>query len=182
MKRGEGKIKSDYTLKDAYKVFCSKLVKSENLDGSFTDIKTKYNLNKTLYNQICKDFNNLVVTEIIEKAYEFKIPARLGTFRVRVRKEKLKLTPEGKIDTRKLVVDWKKTKEVWNENPDLREKKKVVFVENSHSDNYRAWWYWSKNYCNVPNKTVYQFIPSRTNKRTLAAAIKREENKPIYHL
>ena len=100
MKRGEGKIKSDYTLKDAYKVFCSKLVKSENLDGSFSDIKTKYKLDKTLYNQICKDFNNLVVTEIIEKAYEFKIPARLGTFRVRIRKEKLKLTPEGKIDTR----------------------------------------------------------------------------------
>lgn len=48
-----------------------------------------------------------------------------------------------------------------------------VYIENEHSDGYRAKFHWKKSGCKVPGKTVYAFKPARDNSRALAKEMKK---------
>jgi hypothetical protein len=182
-KRGLGKITADYTLKDAYKHFCISLVLHETIQGNTIDIQKRHNITCTKYNSICKEFNQLLSDLIIYNAYEFKIPYRIGPIRIRKYKARLKIDPvTNKLQTNTLPVDYKATKLLWSEDEEARLNKKKVYILNTHTDGYRCTWFWSKKRCNIPNKSVYQFIPCRRNKRALAEALKLEEQKPDYFL
>lgn len=138
--RGKNKIGKVLSTKDAFKAF-NKTQKKDSL--LYVDYST--------YKGICADFNKKITKHILHDSGTFKLPHRLGE--IRIQKKKMDFSMLNK-----LKVDWKRTKELG----------KRVFHLNDHTDNYRYKWYWKKRTVIVKNKSVYSFIPTRTNARALA--------------
>jgi hypothetical protein len=168
-KRSLGKIKADYKVKDLYEFYISKI-----------DKKSIYNVKKTVYNNILKDFlETLYQQKIVLNNYEFTIPCRLGTLRIKQFKRRYKIDENNKLIS-KLACNYKATKELWARNPEAKKKKKLIFHENRHSDGYEFRCHWSKKKSNTPCKSFYQFIPCRTNKRFINECIKKGINLKFY--
>ena len=56
---------------------------------------------------------------------------------------------------------------------------KIVYFLNEHSDYYKFRFLWSKKNSLLINKTRYQFVATRANKRRLAQIIKNKEHDYI---
>jgi hypothetical protein len=171
MKRGKGKIKVHYGRADMYKHYIESTEKlPEAAQVSYSD-----------YCKVLNKFNTDISTAIMESAYEFILPKRLGTVRIKKYKPKVRLDEEGKLLTNNLAVDYKATNELWENNPEAKKAGKKVFHLNNHSDGYRYIWYYSTYRSNLPNKSLYRFIPTRTNKRELSKLIKNENFKGDFY-
>lgn len=144
VKRGKNKIQSPLTLSDSHQYYTRELP-----DNS------KYNIPWSLYKYIISEFNKRMMEEIIKEGYIFKIPYRLGMLRIRKRKTNLNnLKPDFKV--------YRET-----------EGELTSSHLNDHSDGFYVRFYWNKNEgVVVKNKTIYSFIPTRTNSRYLASLLK----------
>lgn len=78
-KRGLGRVRNAYTLTHIYKYYKRDIVNPES----------KYNVDYKTYRSICEQFNELVVDDIIDNAAEFKLPLRMGVFRIKLVKTNL---------------------------------------------------------------------------------------------
>lgn len=116
--------------------------------------KSKYYQDYKTYRSICEDANKLLSKEIIEGGYFFTVPYRLGTIRIK----------KHKINFKNLKPNFG----LFNETDGELKNKHL----NEHSGGYYCMFYWNKQNCVVKNKTAYCFIPTRANKRELAAQIK----------
>jgi hypothetical protein len=85
-KRGPGRLKSDYVLRDAYKHYVS-----------ITEVGLRVDL-KT-YIKVCLEANQLISNEILDSSETIKLPARMGHLSIKKSKLQLGYT--------KLMVDWK---------------------------------------------------------------------------
>ena len=171
MKRGKGKIKVHYGRVDMYKHYIETSDKEPGTNQvSYSDYCTVLNM-----------FNKGISKAIMEDAYEFILPKRLGTIRIKKYKPKVRLDDDGKLITNNLAVDYKATNELWQNNPEAKKAGKKVFHLNNHSDGYRYIWYYSTYRSNLPNKSLYRFIPTRTNKRELSRLIKDDNFKGNYY-
>lgn len=124
--------------------------------------------NPLSYSEYCKilsEFNSLFVNYIIYESVEIKLPFNLGTIRVKKHKKKVTL---DKIQKGKVSVNWKETKQLWEDNPKAKEFKKLVFHLNEHRDGYSYKIFWNKERALLLNKTFYYLTPARNFKRTLA--------------
>lgn len=167
-KRGKSKIKIHAGMPDFYKFY-----------------KSNYSnpVDKKTYSNVIMSLNTEIAKAIIYDGFEFKMPGRLGFLSIIKKKHKLKLDENGKVDTRYLPVDFKKTKELWKKlypNKTTEEilqipDRKRVFYNNTHSSGFIYSWYYNKFTSNATNKSVYYFKPTRTNKRELASFVKSEE-------
>lgn len=97
------------------------------------------------------------------------LPNRTGSLRI-TGSEVVPKIKDGKITN--LPVDWKSTKELWAENEKAKESKKLVYFFNEHTNNIRYKVVWSRERVMMPNKTLYTFISTRYNKRSMAAHMK----------
>jgi hypothetical protein len=165
LQRGKGKVKTDYTQNDLYNFY------KENSQFNL-DIK------KIKFNKIIKKFNRELIKLILYKNFAFKMPYTLGTLRIKKYKYSgIQYDENNNIIKKKLLIDYKKTKDLWERNPAAKEEKKLVLHLNEHSDGYLYRFYWDKTNGKLRNKEAYKFIPSRTNKRWLASVIKDETLK-----
>lgn len=139
-KRGKGKIGPTVGVRDSWKDFNANQVKNSPLT---VDYKT--------YRALIESFNKAMVDKILNESYEFKLPYRLGSLRIRKKKMSFK-------SKNALRVDYKRS----------RESGKLVYHMNDHRDNFNYRWYWKKKTAIVKNKTAYSFTPTRANKRELA--------------
>lgn len=147
----ERKIKISSGLYDAYKLYREEYTRT---------------VGRQLYSKICQDFNKNISNKIVKESYEFKIPFRLGIIRIRAFKPKL-LIKNGKIDTSKLLPNWKATKELWGKiYPGLSKEelkkipnKKIVIFINEHSDGYSYKWVWDRRLAKFRNMNFYIFKP-----------------------
>jgi hypothetical protein len=170
-KRGKGKVEVHYGRADMYKYYTEEIKgKPEMYQVSYSD-----------YTKVLNKFNKDISKAIMEDAYEYILPKRLGTIRIKKYKPKLKLDEEGNLKTKYLPVNWKATNDLWASNPEAKASKKRVYHLNNHSDGYRYIWYYSTYRSNLPNKSLYRFIPTRTNKRELSALIKDSNFKGDYY-
>ena len=69
------------------------------------------------------------------------------------------------LDKRSLRIDYQATKETG----------KLIFLLNEHSDMFKYRFMWSKVDMMVSNKSKYQLVATRANKRRLAEIIKQKE-------
>lgn len=159
--RTKGKIHTDYGIRQIKKWYF------KNLNENF--YKYKKEIRKD-YNKIIKDFNKEIINLLLTEAFEFIMPERLGTLRVKKKKTKIKINPDGTLDTKALSVDWKSSKEL----------KKKVFHINSHSDGYKFSYFWNKRGCNIKNNTIYCLKVVRQNSRKLAKIIKTDKKVNFY--
>lgn len=115
---------------------------------------TVYDVDLKTYKAIVIDYFKYIRDQIMLECKEFKLPCRLGTLQI------VKHQPK-EFTGKSLRFDWKATKESG----------KPVYLLNEHSNYFKYRFFWSKKDCLLTNKTRYQFVASRENKRNLAQLI-----------
>lgn len=141
-------MKKSYTISDFYEFYLS-----------YIERETVYDVDYKTYRQIVEDYFKYIVEEIMENSREFKLPCRLGNLSI------VKRQPKN-FDNKSLRIDYHESKV----------QGKAVYFINEHSSYYKFRFLWSKKDCLLTNKTKYQFVASRANKRRLAQIIKNREH------
>lgn len=149
-KRGLGKFKRDYALKDVYKFYKNNTEK---------DLQVKdYNTFLSIVDQGIE----ILTDNVLLKADNIRFSSRLGY--LRIKKTKLFL------NRKYLKPDWKLTKKTG----------KIVYHLNEHRDGYKYRFWWSKIGHNIKFLEYYSFTPTRTLKRKLAFILKNKKNIDYY--
>ena len=136
-----------YTGKDFYKSYID-----------YVGDNPLYQVEYRVFRDIINDYFKYLRDELIENGKEIKLPCRLGTLSIVKHKPK-------EYSGRSLRIDYAETKKVG----------KVVYHLNEHSNFYKYRYYWNKHNMLNHNKTMYQLITTRANKRRLAQIIKNKE-------
>lgn len=132
---------------------------------SYTDYiekDTVYDIPYSVFRDIVTDYFKYIKYEVIENSKEFKLPCRLGTLCI------VKRQPKN-FNSKSLRIDYHESKV----------QGKAVYFLNEHSNYYKFRLHWSKKESLLINKTKYQFILTRANKRRLAQIIKNKEHDYI---
>lgn len=161
--RTEGKIKTDYSIKDYFKYFKKN---NEDLDISY----------KT-YTSVINQFNKELINLIIEDNLEYTIPYIGSTLSIRKDKRVPKIV-NGKLYNT-TPVDWKATNELWDSDDEARDKKLLVRHLNYHTSKYVFRIYFKKYKLYFINKKLFSFKVSRNFQRSLSSRI-NDENKNKY--
>lgn len=117
-----------------------------------------YDVDFKTFKGIVVDYFKYIRDEIMLKSKEVKLPFRMGTLQV------VKHQPK-EFTNKSLRWDWKSTKELG----------KPVYYLNEHSGFFKYRFFWSRQDCNIPNRSKYMFIASRKNKRDLCKIIKSKQ-------
>jgi len=118
------------------------------------DRNSKYYIDYRTFRTVCEEFNKELSKEILE-GYFFTMPYRLGTIRIKKRK----------IDIQNLKPDFGLYNKTGLKNKHL----------NEHSDGYYGRFYWNKRIATiVKNRSIYSFIPTRDNKRSISRLTKAD--------
>lgn len=118
---------------------------------------TVYDIPYQLYRKIVTEYFQYLRDELIEHSKCVRLPYRMGTVQIVKHKPKY-------YDKRSLRIDYQATKQY----------NKLIFLTNEHSDFYKYRMRYNKTDVLVPNKTKYQLILTRANKRRLATIIKNQ--------
>ena len=125
----------------------------------YTKDSPNYKITKSKFRDILEDYFSYLANDVIDKSKEIRLPARMGTLSVIKKKPK-------RYDFTYLSVDFNST----------RQEGKTILHMNDHSDGYNYKFYWSKRDMLVANKSLYELVMTRRNKRALASKIKNKEN------
>lgn len=140
-----------YVIKHFYESYCE-YVKDNPL----------YNVDYKTFRAIVTDYFKYLRDRIIQEGREVKLPCRMGSLSV------VKHKPKN-YDSKSLRVDYASSKEIG----------KLVLHLNEHTDGYKYRFYWAKKDMIIPNKTKYQLVMTRENKRELARILKTRERDYI---
>lgn len=108
-------------------------------------------------------FNDNFRTYILETGEKAKLPHGFGEFTINKKKRRKKKGLNDEFVN--LPVDWKKTKE----------KGKIIYNFNYHTEGYFFGWYWAKETARFKNYKLWYFKPCRTTSRLLSHYIKTDE-------
>jgi hypothetical protein len=152
--RSEGRINSDYGIKDYYDYYKS---------------KSKEPKSKTLFDKVVYDFNKRIVNCIINEGLEFTPIKTQFTFCIRKHKRVIKLVDNKVVNTH--PIDWKTTTQLWEDDEDARNKKVLIRFLNNHTSKYVFRILMLKGKNNYLNKRFFRYMSPRSFKRTLAKRI-----------
>ena len=137
--------------KDNYNDFCKK----------HPSIKLTYDEWRNVlytYNESFKEY-------ILETGEKVKLPFGFGEFSINKKKRRrLKNNVDGK-EFVNLPIDWQKTKE----------KGKVIYNFNYHTEGYFFGWMWFKQTARFKNSDLWYFKPSRLTSRLLSHYLKTND-------
>lgn len=150
-KKGPHKYAGLKSVNDSYKVYCEDYPKSK--------------VDKKMYIKICLTFFKECLNCLIEGG-EVRLPF-MGILKI-VKRDR---------NFNKLQPNWKATKELWERDSESKEKKKLVYHLNEHSQGSFYRFFWRKG--KVKNLSIYSFLPVRSAKKTLALAIKDDKRDYI---
>ena len=137
--------------KDSYNNFCKK----------HTSIKLTYDE----WRNILYTYNECFKKYILETGEKAKLPYGFGEFSINKKKRrKLKNNIDGK-EFVNLPIDWQKTKE----------KGKIIYNFNYHTEGYFFGWMWFKNTARFKNSDLWYFKPSRLTSRLLSHYLKTND-------
>lgn len=115
------------------------------------------------WRNIVYGFNESYKTYILENGTRERLPGGFGEFSITKKKRKnIKTNPITGKDYINLPVDWKKTKE----------KGKIVYNFNYHTEGYYFGWKWFKSTTRVKAIELWWFKPSRATSRLLGHYLK----------
>lgn len=120
-----------------------------------------------------RQINNLYMKFLSAKVLQGRrvmLPNKMGIISIEGRRPNIKFKEDGSI--KGLSPNWPATIKLWNENPEMKKKKKKVFYTNEHTDGYNFIWKWRKRGVIVKNKSLYSLKMSRTNKRAVNKQIR----------
>ena len=114
-----------------------------------------YQVEYRVFRDIINDYFKYLRDELIENGKEVRLPCRMGTIQIVKHKPK-------EYTGKSLRIDYAESKKAG----------KIVYHLNEHSNYYKYRAYWNKQNMITPNKTKYQLVMTRDNKRHLAQIIK----------
>ena len=114
-----------------------------------------YQVEYRVFRDIINDYFKYLRDELIENGKEVKLPCRMGTIQIVKHKPK-------EYTGKSLRIDYAESKKAG----------KIIYHLNEHSNFYKYRVYWNKQNMITPNKTKYQLVMTRDNKRHLAQIIK----------
>lgn len=170
-RRGRGRHKANFTLKDVYKYYIENIIKDYKSKLTGEVKKSPYSITRSTFTGICKRFNELLVEALVMENFEFFIPYRQGTLSIIKRKTSIYYDENGNLKSN-LRVDYQATRKLWKEDLKAFLERKRVYHLNEHTDGYNYGFYWRKTYSKVPQGAVYSFKPVRGMARFLAKAVK----------
>jgi nucleoid DNA-binding protein len=116
-------------------------------------------------------FNEQFKTYILETGEKARIPFGFGEFSINKKKRKKIKNIQGK-EYVNLPVDWKRSKE----------KGKIIYNFNYHTEGYFFGWVWFKESARIKNIDLWYFKPSRITSRLLSHYINADDKyQYIYH-
>jgi nucleoid DNA-binding protein len=135
--------------KENYKLFCKKhpLIK----------------LTFDEWRNIIYSFNESFKNYILESGEKAKMPFGFGEFSINKKKRRKKKGLNDEFVN--LPIDWKKT----------REKGKVIYNFNYHTEGFFFGWMWFKDSTRLKNADLWFFKPSRVTSRLLSHYINTDE-------
>jgi hypothetical protein len=175
------KYKIHVATEDFYKHYCYSTFKEKVGKKSIIHRDSKFCVSRGDYGKIISDFNSLIAQEIILDNFEYKMPARMGVISIKKKKPKIYFDMDGKMVNR-MPIDWKATKDLWAEDPESKELKKLVRHTNEHTQGYIPYWSFNSYTGTFKHKTVYKFIATRTHKRFLTTVLKDPNIEVNYYL
>lgn len=129
---------------------------------------------RTEYRLINEEFNKFMVSLCLE-GDEIVLPGYIGTLMVSGQRRVPRFKKNEKTGKEELVggsVDWKRTLDLWKENPEAAKNKTRIFFTNPHTDNVFYKWYWTKRTPKrVRFKDFYSLAMSRGNRRAIPKKI-----------
>lgn len=136
--------------KDNYKNFCKK----------HSEIKLTFDE----WKNVIYSFNEAFRNYILETGDREKLPYGFGEFSINKKKRK-KMKGIDNKEFVNLPVDWSRTKE----------KGKIIYNFNYHTEGYFFGWIWFKDSARIKGTNFWYFKPSRVTSRMLAHYIKTDE-------
>lgn len=148
----------------------------------------KSGISQKIHGMIMKDFAYAILDLLLHKNFEFRMPHRLGYLSVYKVKNQLKLTKEGTIDKKRLLIDYGTSYKMWQEMyPGLTRQeifaipnKKHAYHLNEHTDGYVMHLHWDKTVCKVKNHRLYSFKLMKTLRLYKAKVIKENPKLDFY--
>lgn len=116
------------------------------------------------WRNIIYSFNEAFKNYILETGEKAKLPFGFGEFSINKKKRRKIKGVDGK-EFINLPVDWKKTKE----------KGKIIYNFNYHTEGFFFGWMWFKDTTRFKNADLWYFKPSRTTSRLLSHYIKTDD-------
>jgi len=116
------------------------------------------------WKNIVYSFNESFKNYILETGERAKLPSGFGEFSINKKKRRKMKGTDGK-EFINLPVDWKKTKE----------KGKIIYNFNYHTEGYFFGWTWFKETARLKNSDLWYFKPSRITSRILSHYLKTDE-------
>lgn len=154
IKRTEGRINADFGMNDYYKYYKS---------------YSKNPVTKDKFHKIVGDFNKKITNLIINEGIEYKPIKIQFTFCVRKSLRRVYIKDNKLVNT--TPIDWKSTKDLWENDEDARQNKTILRHLNNHTSKYIFQIKATKFGNRYSNKKLYRFKPCRSFQRDLAKRI-----------
>ena len=116
------------------------------------------------WRNIIYSFTDAFREYILETGEKAKLPFGFGEFSINKKKRRKMKGVDGK-EFVNLPVDWKKTKE----------KGKIIYNFNFHTEGYFFGWMWFKDSARLKQTDLWYFKPSRTTSRLLSHYLKTND-------
>jgi len=136
--------------KENYILFCKK----------HPNIKLTY----VEWENIIYSYNDLFREYILETGNKEKLPLGMGEVTIIKKKRKRMVVRDG-VEHVNLPIDWQKTKE----------KGKVIYNFNYHTDGFFFGWHWFKKSARFKHSMLWYFKPSRVSSRLINHYIKIDD-------
>lgn len=135
-------------------------------------MQTKHDIGT--YCKVLSLFMEKVVERLKERG-EVGLPEALGKIVITGKQVKPTIDEEGNL--RGLAPDWKRTKELWQSNPEL--KGQIVYHTNDATSGVRYKMHWDISKIILQNKFLYTFVAARHLKRDVSKLIQEGKEYTI---
>ena len=136
-----------------------------------TAYKRRY-VNKMVFRSFLKGVFRDIIVILVKDGIRFFPVYGLGSIVMSKRKQKVYINDEGKISRQGYMIDWKRTKEMWERSPEKKEQKKFVYYDNPELKGYLAKVSWYKPLPHMNKYRWYRFRFTRQNRKFLSSILK----------
>lgn len=148
-----------------------KMLKCEvTIRSSYKEYRTRVKkpVNVSLYAEIAGLYNKFLIDKMIA-GDEVTLPAKMGFISIIGTKRKLVYSSNG---LPLLPPNWAATKRLWDRDANAAKERRMVYCLNENTSGVVYKVLWSKRNAPVENKSYYNLVMMRANKRKIHQAIK----------